>query len=456
MTQESKTKILILGGGFGGLYTALELEKILRDDPAVEITLVNRENFFLFTPMLHEVAASDLDITTIVNPIRKLLKRTNFFDGEVRSIDLIKKQVVVSHGSDPIHRHELSYHHLVLALGSVTHFYAISGLREQALTMKSLADAVYLRNWLIEHLEEADFECSRASRELLLTFVVAGGGFAGVETVAAINDFLRDALEFYPNLTEEMLRVVLVEFAPAILPELGPELGEHARKKLAQRKIEICLNTKVVAVSERGVKLSTGETLPTKTLVWTAGTAPNPLVESLSCEKDRGRIVVNEFLEVPGCPGVWALGDCASILDKESGRAYPPTAQHALRQGKILGQNIAAAIRGGMKKAFVFTTIGQLAAIGRRTGVARILGFKFSGFIAWWLWRTIYLSKLPRTEKKLRVALDWTLDLVFSKDLVQFMPLKPPNAAQHEAILQDTRRGDIVELETRPQRKQAL
>jgi NADH:ubiquinone reductase (H+-translocating) len=430
-----KAKILILGGGFGGLYTALELEKQLGDDPTVEITLVNRQNFFLFTPMLHEVAASDLDITTIVNPIRKMLKRTHFFDGEVDSIDLVNKRVAVSHGLDKIHEHEIGYDHIVLALGSVTNFFGIPGLEEQALTMKSLADAVYLRNRLIEYLEEADFECSTVPPTQLLTFVVAGGGFAGVETVAAINDFLRDAIKFYPNLTEPMLRVVLVEHGSSILAELGPELGHYAQKKLRERKIEFRLGVKVTCISERGVELSDGTALHAGTLVWTAGTAPCPLLEPLDCAKEHGRIVVNEYLEVAGYSGVWALGDCASIADKETGRPYPPTAQHALRQGKILGVNIAAALRGEAKQPFAFKTIGQLAAIGRRTGVAKILGFKFSGFIAWWLWRTIYLAKLPRLEKKLRVTLDWTLDLVFSKDLVQFMPLRrSPATRQARAI----------------------
>jgi NADH dehydrogenase len=431
----NKTKILILGGGFGGLYTALELEKQVGDDPNIEITLVNRENFFLFTPMLHEVAASDLDITTIVNPIRKLLKRTNFFDGEVTSIDLDNRRVTVSHGIDASHAHELSYDHLVLALGSVTNFYGIPGLEERALTMKSLADAVHLRNRLIEQLEESDFECSTIPPEQLLTFVIAGGGFAGVETSAAVNDFLRDALEFYPHLTESMLRIVLVEHGSMILPELGPELGKYAQEKLEERKIEFHLGTKVTGLSERGVELSDGTILPARTLIWTAGTAPCPTLEPLACKKDRGRIAVNDFLEVPGFPGVWALGDCAFITDKKTGSAYPPTAQHALRQGQTLGRNIVATIKGGTKKPFAFSTLGQLAAIGKRTGVAKILGFKFSGFIAWWLWRTIYLSKLPRLEKKLRVTLDWTLDLVFSKDLVQFMPLRSPSfqAAERNA-----------------------
>jgi len=420
--MRTKTRILILGGGFGGLYTALELEKKIGRDPHIEITLVNRDNFFLFTPLLHEVAASDLDIATIVNPIRKMLRRTHFFDGEVTFVNLQNKKVGVSHGIDSSHPHELEYDHLVLALGATTHFYGIPGVEERALTMKSLADAVYLRNRLIEHLEEADFECCPDLRRPLLTFVVAGGGFAGVETVAAINDFLRDAVRFYPNLAEKMLRVVLMELAPAILPELGPELGEYARKRLAERGVEFRLNTKIKGFTERGVQLSDGDVIFTQTLIWAAGTEPNPLLQPLPCPKDRGRVAVDEFLEVPGFPGVWALGDCASVPDGATGRPCPPTAQHALRQARLLGRNIAAAVKGGAKTPLAFKTIGQLAAIGRRTGVAKIYGCKFSGFIAWWLWRTIYLSKLPRMEKKLRVTLDWALDLVFAKDLVQFMP----------------------------------
>jgi NADH dehydrogenase len=420
--MKQKTKIVILGGGFGGLYTALELERLIVKNTDVEATLVSRDNFFLFTPMLHEVAASDLDITTIVNPLRKMLRRTTLFAGEVTAVDLDGKRVAVSHGIDASHSHELAYDHLVLALGSVTNFFAVPGVKNCALTMRSLGDAVVLRNRMIEHLEEADFECCPSLRRPLLTFVVAGGGFAGVETAAAINDFLREALPFYHNLKESMLRVMLVEYAPAILPELGQELGEYALEKLVERGIEFRLNTKVVGASGESVDLSNGEKIPSKTLIWTAGSAPNPVLEPLRCAKDRGRIAVNEFLEVPGYRGLWALGDCASIPDPRTGQPYPPTAQHALREGRLVARNIAAVIDRGLKTPFRFRTIGQLAAIGRRAGVAKIFGMKFSGFIAWWLWRTIYLSKLPRLEKKLRVTLDWTLDLVFSKDLVQFSP----------------------------------
>ena len=413
-------RVLILGSGFGGLYTALHLEKKLRREAAVEITLVNRENFFLFTPMLHEVAAGDLDLTHIVNPVRKLLRRTHFFNGNIRSINLKERRVVVAHSHDN-HDHELFYDYLVLALGSVTNFYNLPGLAENALTMKSLSDAIRLRGRLIKNLEEADFECSSEDRSRLLTVVVAGGGFAGVETIASVNDFVREAIEFYPKLNEKELRIVLIEATGVILPELGPELGAYARKKLARRGVQFLMNTAVKSVSNDEVNLSDGTSLKTNLLVWTAGVSPNPLLEMLDCSKERGRLITNEFLEVEDFPGVWALGDCAAVPDPASGKSCPPTAQHAIRQGKVVAENIIAAINGGQGRRFKFKTIGALASIGKRTGVARIMGVNFSGFVAWWLWRTIYLSKLPRFEKKVRVALDWFLDLLFSKDLVQFM-----------------------------------
>jgi NADH dehydrogenase len=436
MTENKRKHILILGAGFGGLYTALELEKLLSHS-SVEVTLVNRENFFLFTPMLHEVAASDLDITHIVNPIRKLLRRTIFVEGSVESVDLTAKRVIVSHGTEHYH-HEIKYDYLVLALGSVTNFYNLPGLEEHALTMKSLGDAIRLRNHLIKNLEEADFEVDADKRGALLNFVVAGGGFAGVETIAAINDFVREAIKFYPRLTESSLRMVLVELGPAILPELGDKLGAYAYEKLSMRKVEVILKAGVTEFSGNCLELSDSTRIKTNTLVWTAGISPHPILETLSCEKEKGRIVTNEFMEVTEFDGVWALGDCARIPDLTTGKACPPTAQHALRQGRIVARNIVAAIKDQQKKAFVFKTIGLMASIGRRAGVARIFGINFSGFIAWWLWRTIYLSKLPRFEKKLRVALDWTLDLLFSKDLVQFSTALAPTAARPASSSEQT------------------
>jgi NADH dehydrogenase len=417
-----KKRIVILGGGFGGLYAALEFERTIARDPEVEVTLVSHDNFFLFTPMLHEVAASDLDMTHIVNPIRKLLTRVQFFQGDVKHIFLNEKRVEVSHGADH-HHHELEYDHLIIGVGNITNYFNLPGLRQHALTMKSLGDAIFLRNRLIQNLEEADFECTEA-KVPLMTIVVAGGGFAGVETIAAVNDFLRDALPFYKNLQEHDLRIVLVHPGPVVLPELSEKLGVYAGRKLTERGIEIRLNTRVLGYQNGIAALSDGSSVPTTMLVWTAGTAPHPILDMVPCMKDRGRIATNEYMEVHGWPGVWAVGDCASIPDLRTGKPYPPTAQHALRQGKVLAHNVCAEIRGGKKKPFVFSTLGQLAAIGKRTGVAQMFGFNFSGFVAWWLWRTIYLSKLPRFEKKCRVALDWTLDLLFSKDLVQLTTVR--------------------------------
>ena len=431
MENTPRKRVLILGGGFAGLTVAMELEKKLAQDPSVEITLINRENFFLFTPMLHEVATSDLDLTTIVHPARKTLRRVHFFAGEVEQVDIEQRRIVVSHGFDH-HRHTLEFDFLILGLGSVTNLYGVPGLQEYALTMKTLGDAMRLRNHLIAHLEEAESDCCKV-KEPLLTFVVGGGGFAGVETVAGINDFVRSALRSYPHLTEDMLRIILVHSGPIILPELDKKLGAYAQRKLAARKVEIRLNTKIESFSGKAVQLSDGSTIRTNTLVWTAGTAPNPLLETIPSAKEHGRLVVTEFLELQAWPGVWAIGDCSAIPDRQTGRFYPPTAQHALRQGKIVAHNAIAAVRCIDPKPFDFSTIAQLAAIGRRTGVANILGLNFSGFIAWWLWRTIYLSKLPRLEKKIRVAFDWTLDLLFSKDLVQFLDVRAPMISRREA-----------------------
>ncbi len=414
----AKTRVLILGGGFGGLYAALEFER--RREPGIEVTLVTQENFFLFTPMLHEVAASDLDLTNIVNPIRKLLRHVRTFVGEVQSVDLAARKVTVCHGYSH-HAHALEYDHLILALGSVTNFFGVPGCAERALTMKTLRDAVELRNRLISHLEEADTECAKSDREPLLTFIEAGGGFAGVETIGSINDFLRDALPFYPYLKPLMIRLVLVHPGEFVLPELGPELGKYTSGQLRKRGIEIHSGSKVTGVTARDVSVSDCTRIQSFTLIWTAGNAPNPVLDLINLPKEKGRLKVGATLQVEGSPCVWALGDCALIPDIKKGGFHPPTAQHASREGRVVAHNVIAAVKGGPNRDFDFSTLGLLASIGHRTGVARILNRNFSGFIAWWLWRTIYLSKLPRTEKKVRVALEWTLDLFFSKDFVQYI-----------------------------------
>ncbi len=416
--KRRKKRIVILGGGFGGVYAAMHLEKLLTQVDAVEICLVSQDNFFLFTPMLHEIAASDLEITNIVNPLRKLLRKVEVLVGDVNQIDLRNKRVLTSRGYHK-HSQQLDYDHLVIALGSITNFYDVPGLAGLAIAMKSLRDAIQLRVRILRYLEEANSEGDPAERRSSLTFVVAGGGFAGVETVAAVNDFVREALPFYPNLSEDMLRLMLVHSGPAILPELGESLGQYAEKVLARRGVEVRLNTRVKSVTETKVFLADGVSIPSRTLVWTAGTVPSPIIASLPCARERGRLLVNQFLQVPDWPNVWAVGDCAFVPDiRNPGKSHPATAQHAIREGKVVAHNIAAVLSGRrLLKSFSFRTIGLLASIGRRTGVARIFGFNFSGFLAWWMWRTVYLSKLPGLDKKVRVAFDWTLDLLFPKDV---------------------------------------
>jgi NADH:ubiquinone reductase (H+-translocating) len=418
-----RKRVLILGGGFAGMYAALHLEKQLGGRGDVEVTLVSRDNFFLFTPMLHEVAASDLNASAIVISLRKLLPHLTFVEGDVKALDLHARTATVSHGGLDGHEHTLEYDHVVLAMGSETNFFGKPGPKTHALTMKTLGDAMLLRNSLIDRLEEADAECvALGRRDAIVTFVVVGGGFAGVETAGAINDFIHGALPFYPNIQHANVRVMLVHGGKEVLPELGEDLGAYTRKKLIEHGVEVRTGIHVQDVTAEGVVLPDGTVVPTKTVVWAAGVIPPTLLKSLPCEKERGRLKVNARMEVPGFPGVWALGDCASVPDLTNGdKPCPPTAQHAMRQGLVAARNVCAALKGQPGKAFRYKMLGQLAAIGRRAGVARILGLKFSGTFAWFLWRTIYLAKLPRLETKVRVAMGWTLDLFFRKDVVQMI-----------------------------------
>jgi NADH dehydrogenase len=432
-TSPPQKRILILGGGFAGAYVAMQLEKQLGRDPNVEIALIAQENFLLFTPMLHEVAGSDVAVTDIVQPLRKMLRHTRIGIAKIEAIDLVKKQVRITHTDlpNPI---DVTYDQLVLAVGAVTNFFNTPGLEEHALTMKTLGDAILVRNRVIDALELADNQRMDATaRKTTLTAVVAGGGFAGVETVGSINDFLREGMEFYSHLNEDMLRVVLVHPGEVILPELGASLGGYAQKKLAERGVEIRVKTRVTGYDGKEVMLDDGTKISTRMLIWTAGTTPSPLVSNLPCALLRGRVVANDCLQVPEWPGVWALGDCALVPDPYNpGKFYPPTAQHATRQAAVLADNIVAVMQGRTPRPFKFKILGLLASIGRRVGVAEVLGMHFSGIIAWWLWRGIYLSKLPGFQKKVRVALSWMLDLVFSTDIVQLPTLRSPTMSEAE------------------------
>jgi NADH dehydrogenase len=418
-----KTSIVILGGGFAGLSAAMYLDKTLARRADAEVTLINRENFILFTPMLHEVASGDLYPGDIVNPIRRILHHVKFVQAEVQAIDLSARRVRCLGGVARLEL-EFEFDHLLLALGSETNFFDLPGVSEWAVTMKSMFDAAMLRNRVLALLEEATLQSDSSARRRLLTFVTAGGGFAGAETIGAINDFVREIVRYYPDLSEELVRVVVVHPGDFLLPELGEELGNYAERKLRERQVEVIKGVRVASYDGSLVTMTDGRSIPASTLIWTAGVKPSPVIAPLPGQKERGRLLVNEFLGVPGVTGLWAAGDCAAVPDSKTGRFHPPTAQHGLREGLVVAKNIEAAILGRPLKPFIFTTLGQLATIGRRTGVAMVFGIKFSGFVAWVLWRTVYLMKLPRLPKKLRVMVGWALDLLFARDIEQMLTLR--------------------------------
>jgi NADH dehydrogenase len=425
---EIKTRILILGGGFAGVTCALNLERELRNDPTVAISLVSETNALLFTPMLAEVAASSLEPTHISTPLRSSFRRTAVVRSQVAGINLANRRVQLADREKT-----LPYDHLVLALGAVSRVPTGDGIAEHALEFKTLADAIRIRNRLIDVFDRADAERDEAKRRALLTFVVAGGGFSGAELVGGLNDFARGMLADYPNLPSDELRIILVHSRDRILPELSASLANYALERMRARGVTFELNARVSAAGPGMVRLKRKEPKPeefeitTETLVWTAGAAPSPLLQELAIERDkRGAVVVENTLAVKGSAGVWALGDCAVVPDAKTGKPCPPTAQFAIREACTLARNIRAAIKGEPLKPFHFDSLGTLCVVGHHTACAEIKGFKFSGFFAWFLWRTLYLSKLPGLERKVRVVSDWTIELFFPRDIVQTIELHPP------------------------------
>ena len=427
-------RIVILGGGFGGMRTAECLEEQLRADPSVSITLVSDTNALLFTPMLAEVAGSSLEPSHISTPLRSSLHRTEFIRGHAVDINVEQRRVILGNGSagqGTAPQREIPYDHLVIALGSVSNYFGIANIERFAFNFKSLLDAIRIRNHIIEMFERADHESDASHRRALLTFVIAGGGFAGVELAGALNDFSRGILADYPNLHPEELSIVLVHPRDRILPELSESLARYAQNKMEARGVRFRLNARLTDAQPGVVVLSDGE-ISAATLVWTAGTAPNPLLKSLPFEKDRrGAILVDATLAVTGHTGLWALGDCAAVSDAKTGERCPPTAQFAIRQADVLAKNIQAQLKGRRTRTFHFDSLGALCVVGHQTACAeltvpfaRTRSLRFSGFLAWLMWRGIYLSKLPGIERKTRVLMDWTVELFFPRDIVQTIDLQ--------------------------------
>jgi NADH dehydrogenase len=335
-----------LGGGFAGIQVFKKLQKKFRHNKSVNITLVSRDNFILFTPMLHEVSSGMIEIRHIVTPIRAFLQKANFYEADIQSIDLNEKKVTVTHAigrqSEPTEwdKYVLEYDYLVIATGGETSFFGMEDIRKHSFTMKTINDAIILRNHVINILEQANFELQNNElKQRLLTFVVVGGGFGGVETAGELNDFVKETVRgFYKNIHAKDIKIILVNAHDKILPEVGDELGNFALQKLKERGVQFVMNTHAKGATDKSLSLDNGMVIPTYTLIWTAGVNPSKVVANLPCSHDKHhRIIANTYLELQGYERVvYALGDCASVSDPHTGKPYPPTAQHAIRQGKLL------------------------------------------------------------------------------------------------------------------------
>lgn len=421
-----KRHIVILGGGYAGYYTAREIESRLSSEETrdFEVTLVSRDNHFTCTPMLPSVPSSTLAPRHIVVPVRSRLSHTRFVRAEVTHIDPVAKKVTlagagVTGGVEP---ETLSYDELVVGLGSRTHFFGIQGAEDNALQMKTVSDAMVLRNRILDVLEAADAEDSARRRRTWLTIVVVGVGFSGCETAGELIEFLRKSIALYPRVTEKDLHVVLVGLDEECMPEIGKKLGGWARGVLEKDGVEVRLRTKVTRVAEDHVVLSTPEgkeeRVETRCVVWTAGVAPTPAVAPLTTPGSKGRVRVDGTLRSPDFEGVWALGDAALVPNTTGEGHCPPTAQHAMNQASTAGKNVLAHLRGKPLETYAYKPRGLMASLGHHKAVALAFGIPIRGFVAWWLWRTYYLLRLPGFERKLRVALDWTIDLFLPRDTV--------------------------------------
>ncbi|MFN8538823.1 MAG: NAD(P)/FAD-dependent oxidoreductase [Thermomicrobiales bacterium] len=407
--------------------TAEHLEQEFGADQGVAITLVSNTNALLFTPMLAEVASSSLEATHITTPLRTSLHRTEVVRGQAMRIDMERRAVILepddmrSIGDDRARMGRvIEYDHLVLALGAVSNYLGMDGVQKNSFDFKSLNDATRIRNRVIDLFDQAARDPDRAHRAPLLTFVVAGGGFAGAELAGGLNDFARGMLAYYPTIAPEEIRVVLVHSRDRILPELSEPLAAYALERMAARGVIFKLNARVADARPGAVILQGGEEIATALLVWTAGTTPNPLMRTLPVERDRrGAVITDVTMAVPGHPGIWALGDCAAVPDLEPGTTCPPTAQHALRQAYRLASNIHAVAHNKPPKPFKFNAIGSLCVVGHHTACAEVKGMRFSGLFAWLMWRGIYVSKLPGLDRKVRVLADWVIELFFPRDIAQ-------------------------------------
>lgn len=438
---KTKKRVVVLGGGFAGLECIRRLESYFMRDFDIEIVLVSEDNFLLFTPMLPQVASGMIETRHIIMPIRALIEKTIFYEDRIRNIDPFGKIVTLS-GTSEKRGISLHYDFLVISLGSQTNFFGLTNVEEHAYTMKTLNDAMILRNRIIDMLEQSENETNPILRKSLLTFVVVGAGFAGIETAGELIDFVLDARKYYPHISKQDIRVVVLEALSSILPGFSEKLAKFAYEKLIQRGIDIRLNTAVTSFDGTEVLVKSLEnrenknieSIQTKTLIWTAGVTPVDTIKNSIFKTEKGKMVVNEFLEIPDFSGVFAIGDCCQTIDPVTKKPYAPTAQLAEAHGKIAAHNLYALIRNKQKKNFVYKSKGQMAIIGKRSGIASVFGINIHGLLAWWLWRSVYLSKISRLEKRVRVLLDWTIDLFFDRDISRLKYLKRESSKEYKEL----------------------
>jgi NADH dehydrogenase len=443
---KNKKKIVILGSGFAAVECAKKLENEFGNDPEIELVMIGEDNFLLFTPMLPQVASGMIETRHIVFPIRTICKKTKFYEGRIKNIDPYGKLVTIWGTGD---KRSISIHYdfLIVALGSETNFFGMADVEKNAYTMKTLNDAVMLRNRIIDMLEQAENETNPILRKSFLNFVVVGGGFAGIETAGELMDLLLDVRKYYPSIQKDDLKVIVLEAMGEILPGFNKKLASFAKQKLKERGIDIQLKKAVTSFDGNEVTIKTLDETPkdsidqseinsiiTKTLIWTAGITPVNTIKRSMFKTEKGKIVINNFLEVPKFPGVFAIGDCALFVDPITNRPFPPTAQIAEAQAKMAAKNLISLIKNSEKEKFVYHSKGQLAIIGKRTGIATFLGMNISGFLAWLIWRNVYLSKIPTFDKKTRVFLDWIIDLFFDRDVSRLKIMKRETEKEYKEL----------------------
>src|SRR5215210_7047148 len=446
-------RVVILGGGFGGLYTARKLEKLLPHGSA-RVTLINDVNFMLYTPLLPGAAGGTLEPRHVVVPLREQLKSTHLKLARVTGADPTRRQVTIC---SPEGREEtMHYDQLVVTVGSTSRTLPIPGLAEHAVGLKTLSEAIALRNRLVHTLEHAESIDDDAARDSLLTYVFVGAGYAGVEGLAELQDFAADVLELYPRCKMHGIRFVLVEARDRLMPEISQGLADFAEAELRRRGIEIQLGTTIERVSVDSTELSTGEVIPTRTVAWTAGVKPHPIVAELGLPLDGGgRIKVDRFCQVEGFQDVWAIGDAAAVPDPaRPGQPSPPTCQHAIRQGRTVARNVAAALgdgHSGRKRPFTYKTLGVFVDMGRHQAVAETLGIKWRGFPAWFLARTYHLSQMPGLKRRLRLVTDWTVGLLFGRDSSELGQLGHPPRLAMPGLSEQSAGGTAPDGSARPE-----